>query len=53
MNVSYGLTKLAVYSYLVGLAIYVIMLFTPFALAVVWPLGILPLIVPLAGDAGE
>ena len=49
MNVNEIITKLAVYSYFVGLAIYIVLLFTPFALAVVWPLGMLPLLLPLAG----
>ena len=52
MNVNEILTKLAVYSYFVGLAIYIVLLFTPFALAVVWPLGMLPLLLPLAGCWG-
>ncbi len=52
MNVNEIITKLAVYSYFVGLAIYIVLLFTPFALAVVWPLGMLPLLLPLAGCWG-
>jgi len=46
------ITKLAVYSYFVGLAIYIVLLFTPFALAFVWPLWMLSLILPLAGCWG-
>ncbi len=52
MNVNEMLTKLAVYSYLVGLMIYLILIFTPFALALIWPVGMLPLLLPLAGCWG-
>ncbi len=44
--------KLVAWSYAVGLIIYIVLLFTPFALAVVWPLGMLPLLLPLAGCWG-
>ena len=52
MNIYRALTKLAVYAYIVGLIIYFILIFTPFALAVVWPVGLLPLLIPLAGCWG-
>ena len=52
MNIYKALTKLAVYAYIVGLIIYFILIFTPFALAVVWPVGLLPLLIPLAGCWG-
>ena len=52
MNVDKMLIKLAVYSYIVGLMIYLILIFTPFALALIWPVGMLPLLLPLAGCWG-
>jgi len=52
MNMYRALTKLAVYAYIVGLIIYFILIFTPFALAVIWPIGLLPLLIPLAGCWG-